>query len=163
MTTIRHANVEHHRSLTRNERIGVWVTDHVGTMQCAYVFVGMGIAALVGAITNWEVGLLCGLASSQVIQLVLLPVIMVGTNVQTKHDAIRADIQFEMEQRIERDMSILLNRACGAPISPYAREALKTALKDNRTNSPYGGRGDLYWESVAQIAETFFTGQTKTK
>lgn len=104
MSTIRHANKEHENNLTRNERIGVWVTNHVGTMECAYIFILMGVAALVGALTNWEVGLICGLASSQVIQLVLLPIIMVGTQVQSKHDQIRADLQFEMEKRMEAEL-----------------------------------------------------------
>lgn len=109
MTDIRHANEVHADTLTANERIGVWVTNHVGTMECAYLFIIMGVAALIGALTNWELGLICGLASSQVIQLVLLPVIMVGTQVQSKHDQIRADLQFEMEQRIENQMKSLFN------------------------------------------------------
>ena len=177
--SIKHANKVHADNLTRNERIGLWITQHVGTMQCTYIFFGMGVAALVGAVTNWEIGILLGLASSQLIQLVLLPSIMVGTNVQSKHDGIRADLQFEMETRIERQMQTLLKAVspiymtqseispdalklflAGGELTipntsaskPYNQYALRRALIDNRTKQP-SGSGVRYWDSVLKVIE----------
>jgi hypothetical protein len=108
MSNIKHANELHQERLTRNERIGVWVTRHVGTMMCAYLFTIIGIASLIGAFTNnAQLVLIFGGISSYFIQLVLLPIIMVGTQVQSKHDAARADLQFEMEQRMHIQMEVL--------------------------------------------------------
>ena len=179
MKQIRHANKVHADNLTRNERIGLWITQHVGTMQCTYIFCGIGFAALIGALTNWEIGILCGLASSQVIQLILLPSIMVGTNVQSKHDGVRADLQFEMETRIERQMQNLLRavspiytteseispdalkrfldggevRMPNTHISkPYNQYSLRRALTDNRTKQS-SGSGVRYWDSVLKVIE----------
>ena len=118
---MRHANTEHKEHLTRNEKIGVWVTTHVGTMTCAYIFAGIGIGSLVGIFTNNTfLGLGFGAVSSYFIQLVLLPVIMVGNNVQSRHSEIRADIQYEtdlntemmvirIEERI-KNLQLTLNR-----------------------------------------------------
>lgn len=70
---------------TFNERVAVWTTEHVGTMQCAYLFAGIGIGSLVGVLTNNIVlALVCGSVSSYILQLVLLPVIMVGQKVQQR-------------------------------------------------------------------------------
>jgi hypothetical protein len=107
---IKNANIEHADSLTTNERIGVWVTSHIGTMYCAYLFAIIGIGSLVGVVTNnATLALMFGAVSSYFLQLVLLPVIMVGTNVQSKHDQIKADIQFELEKRMENDLLMIKN------------------------------------------------------
>lgn len=102
---------EHIETLSINERVAVFITDNVGTMYCAYLFACLGIAALAGALTNWEFGILCGLASSQVIQLVLLPIIMVGQNIQNRHSEIAAQADFETnieaEKRIEELQKVI--------------------------------------------------------
>ena len=108
MSNIKHANELHEERLTRNERIGVYVTKHVGTMMCAYIFTVIGIASLIGAFTNnAQLVLIFGGISSYFIQLVLLPIIMVGTQVQSKHDAARADLQYEMEIRMEEQLKAI--------------------------------------------------------
>lgn len=79
-----------------NQRLAVWLTRHVGTMACAYVFAGIGIGGLVGAITsNTFLALVFGSISSYFLQLVLLPVILVGSNVLAHKQELQADAQFE--------------------------------------------------------------------
>jgi hypothetical protein len=60
-------------------------------MWCAYVFSVIGVGSLVGVFTgNALLALAFGGISSYFIQLVLLPVIMVGQNVQQAHADARA-------------------------------------------------------------------------
>src|SRR5579864_4387424 len=66
-----------------NGRVAVLITTSVGTMWAAYLFSVIGITGIVDAITNnAEVVLLVGAISGYFLQLVLLPVIIVGQNIQ---------------------------------------------------------------------------------
>jgi hypothetical protein len=69
-----------------NGRLAVRITRTVGTMWCAYAFAMLALyglpAALNGGFVQW--------ASSNFIQLVLLPVIIVGQNVQASASDARA-------------------------------------------------------------------------
>jgi len=104
---MRHSHKEHKEGLSRDERIGVWITEHVGTMSCAYLFSVIGASGVYGAIGgNASLVLIVGSISGYFLQLVLLPVIMVGQNVQARHDQIKADIRYEVDleivERLER-------------------------------------------------------------
>jgi hypothetical protein len=75
-----------------NSTLAVWITKSVGTMWAAYVFAVIGITSLVGALTsNITLTLLAGGLSSYFLQLVLLPVIMVGQNVISASQDARAE------------------------------------------------------------------------
>lgn len=103
---------EHKEALSSNERIGVWVTEHVGSMVCAYIFAAIGTGSLIGVFTgNALLALGFGAFSSYFLQLVLLPVIMVGQNVQNKHTELQSkrdlEIDLETERKIEKIISML--------------------------------------------------------
>lgn len=92
-----------------NLRLAVWITEHVGTMECAYIFAGIGIGSLVGYLTgNMLLAVSCGATSSYLLQLALLPVIMVGQRVQSRHADAMSLQTFETNQRIERKLDKLL-------------------------------------------------------
>ena len=75
-----------------NTRLAVLITKSVGTMWCAYVFTVIGTASLVGAFTgNISLTLIAGGISSYLLQLVLLPVIIVGQNVISASQDARAE------------------------------------------------------------------------
>lgn len=81
---------EHHGS-GLNARLAVWITSHVGTMWCAYLFAAIGAMGIFGALTNSvTLVLLVGAISGYFLQLVLLPVIIVGQNVQAQASDERA-------------------------------------------------------------------------
>lgn len=66
-----------------NGRIGLFITTIVGTMECAYVFciiAAVGGYAIVAG--NQTLNLVVILISQTFLQLVLLPVIIVGQNIQ---------------------------------------------------------------------------------
>ncbi|HEY7126660.1 MAG TPA: hypothetical protein VH540_22170 [Ktedonobacterales bacterium] len=88
-----------------NDRIAVWISKNVGTMICAYVFAGIGIASLVGALTgNPLLAATFGALSSYFLQLVLLPIIMVGQNVQSRHSELQADEMFRTTVSVFHDI-----------------------------------------------------------
>lgn len=72
-----------------NDWLALAITKKIGTMYCAYLFAVLGSMAMVGAFTgNAHLVLIVGSISGYFLQLVLLPIIMVGQNIQNaKHDA----------------------------------------------------------------------------
>lgn len=102
---VRNANHRHQAErLSLNDQIAVWVSLHVGTMVCAYVFAGIGIGSLVGVITsNALIAAVFGSLSSYFLQLVLLPVIMVGQNVQSRHAELQTEEMFHGILNTEHD------------------------------------------------------------
>lgn len=91
---ITNANEAHHQSLSRSDRLALWMANSMGTMACFYIFCGIGIGALVGILTgNILLGLGLGSFSSNVIQLVSLPILSIGQRLQSKQSAARADHQ----------------------------------------------------------------------
>ncbi|MGB8311372.1 MAG: hypothetical protein WCE81_05870 [Halobacteriota archaeon] len=79
-----------------NTRIAVALTKSVGTMWTAYTFMLLaiiGLAAILGLLTP-IVALLVVWISQTFLQLVLLPVIMVGQNVLGRKAELQADEQF---------------------------------------------------------------------
>jgi uncharacterized membrane protein len=84
-----------------NQRIAVWLTRYVGTMQTAYGFAALAGVGLLGvlAILNPSVYTFVAWLSQTFIQLVLLPVIMVGQNVLNRHAELQAEEQFHATLR----------------------------------------------------------------
>jgi uncharacterized membrane protein len=106
---MRNINKEHRERLSTSEKLGLWVTKKIGTMICAYIFAVIGIISLVGAITsNAFLAMTFGAVSSYFLQLVLLPIIMVGQNVQSRHAEHVADATFKEVDDIHRKLDNLL-------------------------------------------------------
>ncbi|HXX91389.1 MAG TPA: hypothetical protein VEI83_14315 [Acidimicrobiales bacterium] len=67
-----------------NARFGLFVTVIVGTMWCAYIFTGIALISLPSAITSHNLTIIIAWISSNFLQLVLLPIIIVGQNIQAQ-------------------------------------------------------------------------------
>ena len=79
-----------------NSKLGLKVTLIVGTMWAAYLFAILGITAMYGAFTNKvAIVLIAGAISGYFLQLVLLPIIIVGQNVQASAADKRAEATFK--------------------------------------------------------------------
>lgn len=89
-----------------NQRLAVWLTAYVGTMFTAYGFAALAIVGLAGvlAILNPSVYTFIAWLSQTFIQLVLLPVIMVGQNVLNRRTEIQATEMYHNVVRILHDM-----------------------------------------------------------
>lgn len=90
-----------------NERVAVFVTKHVSTMYCAYVFTILAIWGGLGV--DWHNSLqVVQWVSQTFLQLVFLPIILVGQAVLSKasdlqaremHDAVLEELQDAREAR----------------------------------------------------------------
>jgi uncharacterized membrane protein len=89
-----------------NARIAVGLTKHVGTMWTAYSFAVLaiiGLFAILGLLTP-IVALLVAWLSQTFIQLVLLPIIMVGQNVLGRHAELMAEEQYNTTKKTYADI-----------------------------------------------------------
>ena len=74
-----------------NAKFGLRITLIVGTMWCAYVFAVIAFVSLPSTIKQHSATLLILWLSSEFLQLVLLPVIIVGQNIQAQAADKRAE------------------------------------------------------------------------
>ena len=112
---IRNANVEYEKKLSPGERFAVWITDRVGTMGffgliCLWSFVWLGWNTLGPRALRFDPfpAFVLWLFLSNVIQIVLMPLIMVGQNLQGSHDEARAESEYETSVRAERENQAIL-------------------------------------------------------
>jgi uncharacterized membrane protein len=90
--------------LTLNERIGLGITRSVGTMWAAYAFFGLSLVSLPAALASGNVIVIVAWIAQTFLQLVLLPIIIVGQNIQAKASDDRALATF-------RDATAILHEA----------------------------------------------------
>ena len=81
--------------LSLNERIGLVITRSVGSMWAAYVFAGLSLVSLPAAIASGNTIIIVSWVAQTFLQLVLLPVIIVGQNIQAKAADERAIATYE--------------------------------------------------------------------
>ncbi len=74
-----------------NAKIGLKITVLVGTMLCGYIFAIIAFISLPSAIKSHNLTIIVAWISSNFLQLILLPVIIVGQNIQAKAADKRAE------------------------------------------------------------------------
>ena len=94
-----------------NAAVGLKITVLVGTMWCAYVFAIIAFVSLPSTIKQHSATVIVLWLSSEFIQLVLLPIIIVGQNIQSRAADARATKTFEdvedARQKIEHAINLL--------------------------------------------------------
>ena len=85
-----------------NARFGLRVTLVVGTMWCAYIFTILALFALPDAIKQGTYYIIVWLSSS-FLQLVLLPIIIVGQNIQARAADKRAEDTYKDAEAILKE------------------------------------------------------------
>jgi uncharacterized membrane protein len=97
-----------------NTRLAVALTRHTGTMWTAYIFTVLAFIGLFGLLgwLNPFVFLLTTWISQQFLQLVLLPVIMVGQNVLGRKSELQADEQFNTTMSTYHDIEQVMLHLC---------------------------------------------------
>ena len=84
-----------------NGRLALWITNHVGTMACAYIFCMIAIIGAYAIIANNStLNLVIILISQTFLQLVLLPIIIVGQNLQSAAADKRSDQTYKDAEAI---------------------------------------------------------------
>ncbi len=114
-TKVRNINIEYRERLSGVDTIALWVTEHVGSIG---FFVFLSLWTVIWALWN-TLGpaelrfdpfpaFVLWLFISNMIQLILMPLIMVGQNLQGRHSEARAEADFEVNTRAEREIEVIL-------------------------------------------------------
>ena len=83
------------RKMSLNDRIGLGITKRVGSMWAAYVFAILTLVSLPAAIASGSPIVIVAWIAQTFLQLVLLPVIIVGQNLQASESEKRAIATYE--------------------------------------------------------------------
>ena len=78
-----------------SDKIGLGITKRVGTMWAAYVFFALTLVSLPAAIASGNVIVIVSWVAQTFLQLVLLPIIIVGQNIQAAASDRRAIATYE--------------------------------------------------------------------
>ena len=117
---VKNANDEYQKSLSPLDRLAVAITDKVGSMGFFFLIMvwtilwtGYNILASEVPALHWKAfdpfpAFVAYLLISNVIQILLMPLIMVGQNVQGRHTEIRAQLDFEINQKAEQEIMVVL-------------------------------------------------------
>ena len=112
---ISNINVKHRKSLSKLERIAVKVTDSVGSMGFfliifLWTLIWLGWNTLAPKEVRFDPfpAFVLWLFISNMIQIFLMPLIMIGQNLQGRHAEKRADSDFEINVRAEKEIEIIL-------------------------------------------------------
>jgi uncharacterized membrane protein len=112
---INNVNTRHRESLTKLERIAVKVTDSVGSMGFFFIILAwtlfwLGWNTLASKELSFDPypAFVLWLFISNMIQIFLMPLIMIGQNLQGRHSEKRAESDFEVNVRAEKEIEVIL-------------------------------------------------------
>ncbi len=98
-------NTTHRHSLSKLDRLALWITQRVGTMGFFFVILGwtllwLGWNLLAPASLRFDPfpAFVLWLFISNLIQINLMPLIMIGQNIQGRHAEIRADHDYDVDK-----------------------------------------------------------------
>lgn len=77
-----------------NAKVGLKITLLVGTMLCGYIFALIALISLPSALKSGNLTIIIAWISSNFLQLVLLPIIIVGQNIQAAAADARAEATY---------------------------------------------------------------------
>ncbi len=97
------------------ERVAVWITEHVGTMGFFLVifvwtatWLGWNLLAPPALQFDPPMAFAFWLFLSNVIQMLLMPLIMLGQNIRGRHAETRAENDLEVNIKAERETEVIL-------------------------------------------------------
>ena len=112
---VRDINREASSHLSRLDRLACWITNRVGTMGfflVIFVWTVFWLAwnLLVPRSLQFDppMGFVFWLFISNLVQLLLMPLIMVGQNIQGRHSELRADNDLEVNVKAEAEIEVIL-------------------------------------------------------
>jgi len=112
---IRNVNSEHREKLSRLDKIALFITIRVGTMGFFLIIAIWTVLWL-----SWNMvaptelsfdpypAFVFWLFISNMIQILLMPLIMVGQNLQGRHSEARAEADFDVNTQSEREIEVIL-------------------------------------------------------
>jgi uncharacterized membrane protein len=106
---------EHREHISKMDRLAIWITEHVGTMGFFMIILCWTIIWL-----SWNIfapksmqfdpypAFVLWLFISNMIQIFLMPLIMIGQNLQGKHSELRAESDYQVNLKAEREIETIL-------------------------------------------------------
>jgi uncharacterized membrane protein len=102
---VRNANIVTKQKLSNLDKLALWITKHVGTMGFFFaIFIWTAKAARFDPFPAFVLWLFI----SNMIQIFLMPLIMIGQNLQSDHAEIRAEADFEVNTKAELEIETIL-------------------------------------------------------
>jgi uncharacterized membrane protein len=112
---LRNVNIEHKERLTHLERFAVWVTENIGTMGFFFfillfniLWILWNVLAPKGMVFDPGWSFLILLFINNILQILFMPLIMVGQNLQGRHSEARAEADFEVNTKAEKEIETIL-------------------------------------------------------
>ena len=112
---LRNVNKEVTESISRLDKLAIWTTDWVGTMGffliiLAWTAIWLGWNLLAPQRLQFDppMAFVFWLFISNLIQILLMPLIMVGQNIQGRHAEARAEHDLEVNVKAEREVEDIL-------------------------------------------------------
>jgi uncharacterized membrane protein len=111
----RNVNVQHKSGLSRIDKAAIWITEHVGSMGFFMIIFCWTFGWL-----TWNTlapqnlrfdpfpAFVLWLFISNMIQIFLMPLIMIGQNIQSKHSEILAEEDFALNKKAEVEIETIL-------------------------------------------------------
>jgi uncharacterized membrane protein len=108
-------NEEHEGGLSKLDKVAVWITERVGTMGFFIVIFTWTMLWL-----SWNTfapqelrfdpfpAFVLWLFMSNMIQIFLMPLLMIGQNLQSKHSEIRAESHYDFSVKTEEEIDIII-------------------------------------------------------
>ena len=111
----RNANIRHKEKLTRLDTLALWITKKVGSMgffMLVFVWTATWLSwnTLAPAHLRFDPfpAFVLWLFISNMLQIFLMPLIMVGQNLQSKHSEIRAEEDYLINKKAEQEIETIL-------------------------------------------------------
>lgn len=112
---VRNANREHRESLTNLERLALFVTTKIGSMKFFFLLLTITIVWVLWNTYAPEEhrfdpfpAFVLWLFCSNILQLLLMPLILIGQNLQGRHSEVRAESDYELNMRAEKEIKRIL-------------------------------------------------------
>jgi uncharacterized membrane protein len=112
---LRNVNKEHRQRLKPLERVALWITTRVGTMgffliifSWTVIWLSWNLLAPKARQFDPPMAFVLWLFISNLIQILLMPLIMVGQNLQGAHAEARAEHDLEVNVKAEQEIEVIL-------------------------------------------------------
>jgi uncharacterized membrane protein len=112
---IRNANIEAKQKFSSLDKLALWITNHVGTMGFFFIiflwtvcWLGWNSLAPKPLRFDPHPAFVLWLFISNMIQIFLMPLIMIGQNLQSNHAEVRAEADFEVNTKAELEIETIL-------------------------------------------------------
>jgi uncharacterized membrane protein len=113
---VKNVNVIHRSKLTKLDKLAIFVTEKIGTMGFFFIIFGwtviwLGFNILAPKNLRFDPypAFVLWLFISNLIQIHLMPLIMIGQNIQGKHAELRSEHDFETDKKAEKEIEAILS------------------------------------------------------